>query len=269
MKRLASSFILLLPAAIAAGTAQAAQTEQAAQTAEDWQQSAMIYIWLPSVGGTTRYQVPPNRGTSVDIDANAILDSLEGTFMGTYQARHGKWSLLVDFIYLDLGNTKSSSVSFGPNRDWTVSSQVNMNFRGFTSTAAAAYNLLDEGGNTLDLLGGVRVFSYDANTSLSFAGPLPATLPPASLSQSETLWDGVIGAKGEVSLGGNWSIPYYLDVGTGDSTLTWQAMAGVARRTDWGDVMLAYRHLAYDQGNDKFLQNFSFSGPALGVRFRF
>ena len=34
-------------------------------------------------------------------------------------------------------------------------------------------------------------------------------------------------------------------------------------------VTLAYRHLYYDLKDDKLLQNMSFSGPALGVTFRF
>ncbi len=37
----------------------------------------------------------------------------------------------------------------------------------------------------------------------------------------------------------------------------------------WGGVKLAYRHLAYDQEGDSFIQDLSFSGPALGIGFRF
>ena len=34
-------------------------------------------------------------------------------------------------------------------------------------------------------------------------------------------------------------------------------------------VTLAYRHLYYDQKDDKLIQDMRFSGPALGVTFRF
>jgi hypothetical protein len=54
------------------------------------------------------------------------------------------------------------------------------------------------------------------------------------------LWDGIIGVKGRFLLGGsNWSIPYYLDVGTGSSSLTWQGMLGVAYTYKWIGVSLA------------------------------
>ena len=88
-------------------------------------------------------------------------------------------------------------------------------------------------------------------------------------SKSETLWDGIVGVKGRIALTDTWYSPYYLDVGTGDSSLTWQVMAGVGYAFDWGDLTLTYRHLSYDQSGDKLIQNLSFSGPAMGMNFRF
>ena len=46
-------------------------------------------------------------------------------------------------------------------------------------------------------------------------------------------------------------------------------MTGIEYSFHWGDALLAYRHLYYDQTGDKLLQDLSFSGPALGVSFRF
>jgi hypothetical protein len=84
------------------------------------------------------------------------------------------------------------------------------------------------------------------------------------------LWDGIVGVRGSVWLGGiNRSIPYYLDAGAGSSTLTWQGMLGVAYSFKWCDVALSYRYLYYDEGSDKFIQNMSFRGPALSATFRF
>ena len=47
------------------------------------------------------------------------------------------------------------------------------------------------------------------------------------------------------------------------------ALVAVGYRFNWGDVLLAYRHLSYDQGSSGLLQNLELSGPALGVNFRF
>jgi hypothetical protein len=66
-----------------------------------------------------------------------------------------------------------------------------------------------------------------------------------------------------------WYLPYYLDVGAGSSALTWQSFLGVAYAFKWGDAVLGYRRLYYDQSGDKLLQNFRFDGPSFGATFRF
>jgi len=46
-------------------------------------------------------------------------------------------------------------------------------------------------------------------------------------------------------------------------------MTGVGYSYKWGDVLLAYRHLYYEQKSDKPIQELQMSGPALGATFRF
>jgi hypothetical protein len=46
-------------------------------------------------------------------------------------------------------------------------------------------------------------------------------------------------------------------------------MTGVSYTYGWGDLMLVYRHLDYDEGTDGFVQSLALSGPAFGARFRF
>jgi len=46
-------------------------------------------------------------------------------------------------------------------------------------------------------------------------------------------------------------------------------MTGLTRSFGWGEILFVYRHLEYDEDFDGLMQNFSFSGPALGASFRF
>lgn len=50
------------------------------------------------------------------------------------------------------------------------------------------------------------------------------------LSQTERMYDAIVGVRGSYRFGdtGRWRVPYYADVGAGDSDLTWQAMTGLA-----------------------------------------
>ena len=106
------------------------------------------------------------------------------------------------------------------------------------------------------------------------AGILPddTVVLPANgrISRDLDLWDAIVGVRGEIELGeSRWALPYYADVGAGDADLTWNLMAGVSYAFGWGDMLLFYRHLEYDQGDSGLLQGFSFSGPAFGARFNF
>jgi hypothetical protein len=110
------------------------------------------------------------------------------------------------------------------------------------------------------------------NLELDVTAPGGGVVLPAqgSLEEEVDLWDGIIGVRGHVKFGdGKWSVPYYADVGTGSSDRTWQALAGISYAFNWGELMFMYRHLAFDEGSDGLMQDFSFSGPGLGARFHF
>ena len=81
--------------------------------------------------------------------------------------------------------------------------------------------------------------------------------------------DAVVGVKGHVDLNKQWYVPYYLDLGTRQSVSTWQALAGVGYRFHRGDVSLTYRHIDWQFGSNKEIDNFNLSGPLLAATFHF
>jgi hypothetical protein len=68
--------------------------------------------------------------------------------------------------------------------------------------------------------------------------------------------------------GERWFVPYYLDVGTGESSLTWQAMAGVGYAFGGGSVICAWRHIDYDMESGNTIESVTFDGPGVAVAFR-
>jgi hypothetical protein len=254
----------------------------AAQTpGSQWTFSITPYLWAPNINGTLKYQVPSGAAGSpeVQVGPNDYLEALRFAMMIAGEVRKDRWSVFTDVIYLDFSSEKSSvkAVDFGGSR---VSSSGNVStdssLRGGVWTLGAGYAVLPGRPVDLDVFGGLRYFGLKASTdwqlTVAVTGPGGGqTFPRAgSISERADLWDGIVGVKGRVWLGRtNWSVPYYLDVGTGSSSLTWQGMLGVAYSFKWGGVTLAYRHLYYDQKGDKLVQDLRFSGPALGVTFRF
>jgi len=81
-------------------------------------------------------------------------------------------------------------------------------------------------------------------------------------------WDGIVGVKGRFPFGDerSWFVPFYADVGTGESDSTYQLMSGVGYAFPWGEVVGQWRYLAYRFGGP--IEKLSFSGPALALNFR-
>lgn len=139
------------------------------------------------------------------------------------------------------------------------------------TTFGAGYNVVDNKRVKLDLVGGARYFWVDVDQKLDLIrdGEILQTSRESKVSESQSVWDGIAGVRGQVILQDNWYIPYYADIGTGDSQSTWQAMTGVGYNFNWGDVLLVYRYLDYDFDSSFLLEDITISGPALGAKFYF
>jgi hypothetical protein len=258
-----------------------------AQAAADkWNFSIMPYLWLPSMDGTLRYGPPAAGGASpnVSVDADTLLGALDMAFMLAAEARKGRWLIATDVIYLDLSSDSSAvkSIDFNPGSgpvnisNTALDAGTQTNVKGTVWTLVGGYVAVHDPRATLDVIGGFRYFGLKATTnwqlSATVTGPGGAQTfaRTGSVTKSEDLWDAIVGVKGRVKLGqGNWFMPYYLDAGAGDSTLTWQSVLGVGHAFKWGEVIFAYRYLSYEQGGNKLIEDLSFGGFGLGVNFRF
>jgi hypothetical protein len=253
----------------------------AAQTpGDEWKFSITPYLWLPNIDGTLKYNVPPELSGSPEVETglNEYLENLDLAFMISGEARKSRFSVFTDVIYLDFSNEDSSvkSINFGGTQ---VSASANVStdssLKGALWTLGLGYAVLPGRPVEMDIFGGLRYFGLEVSTdwqlTATVTGPGAGQTFPrtGSISQREDLWDGIIGLRGRIWIGGsNWSIPYYSDIGTGSSYLTWQGMIGVAYSFKLVSLTLAYRHLYYDQKDEKLIQDMRFSGPALGVGFR-
>lgn len=258
----------------------AAQTAPPAETG--WRFTVTPYVWLPSINGNLRYDLPPNSGNArsadVGIDSVNLLEAINFAGMIAAEARYDRFSIMTDFIYLDMGNAGSrvDSVNFGGNAvSSALDAGTNTSVQGSLWTLAGGYTLAQGDWGNVDAFAGFRLFSISANSDVRLSADVMgpnnsvALSRTMRLSDSATLFDGIVGARGRFLLGSGFHLPYAVDIGAGSSQLTWQAMAGIGYQTGWAGVTLGYRYLSYDQGNDKLVQDFSFSGPFLAVNFSF
>jgi hypothetical protein len=188
---------------------------------------------------------------------------------------------MTDFIYLDLGGSSSKlrDVNFGGGGNAGVGANLDRgtesSLSGSLWTLMGGYTVLQGDWGHADIVGGFRLFSLNAETNIRLAGDVTAPGGSASLnrnaklSDSATLFDGIIGMRGRLVIDKGFYAPYAFDIGTGSSTLTWQASAGLGYQFNWGGVALGYRHLSYEQSSKNLVQDLSFSGPFLALNFTF
>ncbi len=239
-----------------------------------WHYSLTPYAWFPNIRQTLQFNTPLGGGKTVEVEVkpDSYLSDLDFALMGTFEARKGDWALAMDLIYNDFSDQKGKIKTVrGPGGNLSLPIDVNLNvdIEVLIWTGIGSYTVARDAAGTLDLFGGVRYLGLETSTDLSFSGPDGVLGRSGGSSDRINVWDGIVGVRGAVGLGGDWFLPYYLDIGAGNySNWTWQGLAGIGYRLDWGDVVLAYRNLYYSTGGDEIVEDLRLAGPALGVTFR-
>lgn len=251
-----SAVLLVLPV-----TPVMAQTD-VSESEDQWEFTGAIYLWGADIAGQTL------NGSEVEVGFSDLVDNLEMAFMGAFAARKNEWSILTDVVYMDIGATETAELSIpvGPIQV-PVTTAADLDLEGWALHFAGGYELSAEGKSRVDLIGGVRYLDLDMDLFLELESLGPGQ--SRTVSESLTSWDAIIGLKGRTALGERWFLPYYIDIGTGESKFTWQASAGIGFQAGkvW-DVAFLYRHLEWDLDSTQVIDDINFSGPMLGVIFR-
>jgi opacity protein-like surface antigen len=254
-----------------------------------WHFTVTPYLWLPTLNTNLRFDVnlPPgptggggDGQVNAQIGPNDYLTHLEGGLLLAMEARKDRWAITSDLVYLDISaegsrlrSVESSAGTVLVPRETDLGTETRV--KGLVWSLEANYSVFSSERANLDVLAGIRHFGVDTrldwNLSVTLTGPDFTFARSGRLEQDLSLYDAIVGVRGKVEIGqtDHWSALYRLDAGAGDSKLTWQALAGLGYAYRRTDLVLAYRHLSYQQDNDKLIQDLSFSGPALGLSFRF
>jgi hypothetical protein len=267
MKRLAATAV----AALSCALAQCAQ----AQVSDAWRFDAALYLYLPSMSGTTTFPTGGGPGSDVGLDLEKILNSLQGAFMGTLQVSKGRYGAFTDIVYVDFSNSRAGThdLSVGERPlPIDVTAGVNLGLKGAAWTLAGTYLVLSESRSSVELLAGARLLDIKQTFDWQLAGNIGNIPVPAQGGHEEASlhnWDAIVGAKGRYAFGADkaWFVPFYVDAGAGNSQSTWQVMAGLGYSFKWGDIVGAYRQLDYRMGSGKPIQTLNFSGPQVAAVF--
>ena len=268
MKFASALAALLVGASIVATPAQA-------QIPEDkWTFQAIVYGYFPDLGGTTNF--PDRTGSSsINVGIDQILSNLNFTFMGTLEARKGRLGLFTDLIYLDVSGDKSNTRNFtigGRDIPSSLNANLDLGIKGTLWTLAGEYLAINDSSTVVYVLGGARLLDLKQTLSYNLSVDVGPFTGPARNGNSEvkvSYWDAVVGVKGRFAFGDRkeWFVPYYADIGTGQSDLTYQLFGGLGYTFSWGSVLGGWRYIDYDFKSSSKVESINFNGPMLGVAF--
>lgn len=224
---------------------------------DDWKVSTSMYLWAAGVGGNVK------NGSEIDVTFNDILSNLDMSFMGNLEARKDKWFVATDLIYISLSDSADGLLR--PDAG-DIAVKGSFALDQIILTPTVGYNLIDSKKGTLDTFIGVQYVNIDTTVKLSSVGVASSHYKKAT--ETDDVFDGIVGVKGQLNLEGNWYIPYYVDIGSGDSNFTWQTYTGISYHMDQTNIFFGYRYLEWDLGN-KVIDNLNLNGPIIGAKYTF
>jgi len=253
----------------------AAQSALPGRETGQWQFSASLNGFVPAIDGKVNY-AGDTRSSDIHVSMHDVLSNLKMTFQGSLDAHNGRWGIFNDVIYANIGGVKSRTRDFSLGNigiPATATTDLSLDVKATVWTVAGEYRVVSDPAWTVDVLAGARLLDVKTTLGFSINGDIgPIALPGRSGSKgvSESLWDGIVGVKGRYTLTDDrkWFLPFYLDVGTGQTKLTWQAVAGVGYGFHWGDLVATYRYLDWNAKSGKSVEDLSFGGPMISATWR-
>lgn len=188
--------------------------------------------------------------------------------MTVAELHNGTWGLFSDIMY-SRTQSEGSATPMIANVPVTLSARVKTS--SFTGTLMAEYRVYSAPKATLDLMGGVRVWSIDNRVDLALtAGGSPIT--QFSGRDGSTWVDPIIGVKGRLNIDDKWYLDGWGMIGGFGvaSDVTWDVMANVGYR--WNDRLsfaAGYRALGVDYRHKGFVYNVVQRGPMAGLVWKF
>lgn len=227
-----------------------------AMAEQDWRYTGTFYGWLPGI--TTTVDTPLGE-VEAEIEFSDILENLDFAFLAALEARNGRWAVVGDLQYFDLGAEASSGI--GGIDSVEIDSQITV-LGGY-----ALYDVSNSPDMRIELGGGLRY--YDATFETDVSGT-----PSLTLTTEGNWADAVLSARVRQAFNDDWFGVAYADIGgfgLGDSSdLTWQAylVAGYNLNESWSAVA-GYRHLMFERDFDGTEITSDTGGPVIGFQRQF
>lgn len=229
-------------------------TALAANAQEDapfspWQLTVTPYLWAAGLDGDTAAN---GVGSEIDTGYSFFsLDNLDWTLGTAFEAQKGRWTLLVDGLYVEFSD------EFDPPVFADTEAEVS---GGFLETSAALPTVSVPG---MEVVFGMRYVTLSSRVQLA----------PSVIGDASKGWlDPLVGVRYERTFNDRWSMNLRGDIGgfgvSSDLATNIAATVGM-RITQATTLRFGYRMLQMDFDEDGFVLDAIVQGYTIGVSFDF
>jgi hypothetical protein len=223
----------------------------------DWTFQGSLYVWVPGLSTTVG---TPFGDFEAEADGSDALSALDMAFMGTLEARNGKWGFIGDLLYADLSSDKDEP--FGQRFEGATLETETAAFSGY-----AVYRTYDSDRAIVDAGAGFRAFDLGLDLGLDSAD----SRPDYEARVSDTWAVPVVAVRVILPLSESWFATAFVDGGmTSSDTSTWQVFGSLGYRFNerWS-TQVGWRHMDVQKEIGGLDVSLGLSGPMLGVSARF
>jgi hypothetical protein len=269
MKSVVASFSLMC---LLAG---AARAEDGDARDPSWEFSFAPYLWATAFDGTLEAD---GQSAEVDISFSDVLDALDAAFLGSFEARRGRFSFTSNLIYLRMTDEADGLVGPGLPAAPPGSFEARLAMDSLIVELRPAWEVLslplfgadDERRIALDLGPGARVLWIDTHVHATLDPSLPAGPFSQRFDESVDWVDVVAAARVRARLTPSVGLVIAGDYGGFDigssSHRSWslQGFASYRLGEHW-DLAVGWRTLKIERD----AVDLEISGPLLGAIYRF
>jgi hypothetical protein len=227
----------------------------AAQQGDDWYVTlAPMYL---SAARSSGHLSAGSKSVPVYMDFADAASNLAAAFAAHFEAGKGRWGIASDVNFMGLSSDTTYTIL-----QQQVAGTLEYNQTIFELAGSYVVNPKAN----FALIGGLR--TYTAAPTLSFT----RTQTRDVIDTSQTSANFFAGFTYRPKLSDKWSLLTRADIGGGDARITWSATLGAEYRfTHWGGLVVAYRGLGIDAGQDATTETISTAfemthyGPTFGL----
>ncbi len=241
----------------AAGCALVLAASAAPALAQDgpWSFDLSANLWFNDTQVATDTPFGP---VEAELSFSDAIQDLDFAFMGTAEARNGPWSAIGDLLYYRI-------TASGPSPQGVLFTGASVRSEMTVVSGYGTYRVYETPTAAFDVGLGARAFWTSLDTTLS-----GGTAPTEVVSQDKNWVDPLVAARVRFAFNDNWFGTLMADAGGTGDTETWQALAtvGYSLNENWA-FQGGYRYMKAEWDTDLGQSSLEFSGPIVGVTYRF